>query len=103
MLSSLLEGLGSQAWSAITFQAFILIADIYVLLKQGANAFIIASATLILSLFTLQVVSSRFLILYPFNNFAHRPTPRMDTYILKVFIYGVPRGKSSRGVSGADA
>ncbi|MDB4444652.1 hypothetical protein N9174_04875 [bacterium] len=86
MLSSIFEKLTTQAWSAITLQTSILAVNMYAMIKGDANGYTITSSALILSLFSLQVVSTRFLILYPFNGFSHRPTPKIDTYILKSFM-----------------
>lgn len=86
MMQSIIEKLTNQAWSAITLQTSILAVNLYSMVKGEANGYTITSSVLILSLFSLQVVSSRFLILYPFNGFSHCPTPKIDTYILKTFI-----------------
>ena len=75
-----------QSWSAITLQGLILYANV-VLFRQGrGSSFILTSSALILSLFSLQVVSRRFTLLYPINTFMNRITVKADTCILRCFI-----------------
>lgn len=87
MLSKLIEKTDIQSWSAITLQVAILAINGTLYFKGGVeNSFIILSSVLILSLFSLQVVSRRFLMFYPYQGALKQPTPRIDTTILRCFI-----------------
>ena len=57
MLSSIIEKLSTQAWSAVTLQTSLLAGNIYVMAKYQANEYTIFSSVLVLTLFSLQVVS----------------------------------------------
>ena len=103
MLSKLIEKTDIQSWSAITLQVAILAINGILYFKGGVeNSFIILSSVIILSLFSLQVVSRRFLMLYPYQGALKQPTPRIDTTILRCFIIfslffmllGILRGRS---------
>ncbi|MFP4641911.1 MAG: hypothetical protein ACLFPU_07015 [Dehalococcoidia bacterium] len=81
-----IKGFSGQAWSAITLQVAILTASVYLIAQGEVNSFLVTSAVLVVSLFSLQVTSRRFLIFYPINQFYGIPTPRLDTAILKSFL-----------------
>jgi hypothetical protein len=85
MLFKIFEEL-TKYWSAVTLQIFILAGDLYLFNKGYTNIFIFTSATLILTLFCLQFVSRRFLLMYPFQGFAHRRTDFADTKLLGTFM-----------------
>jgi len=86
MLSKLLEKADLQSWSTITLQTAIITLDALLYTKVNQNSFLILSGTLILSLFSLQVVSRRFLMLYPIQQYMNRPSQKIDTSILRCFL-----------------
>ncbi len=75
-------------WPAVALQGIILsnITLIGISRNESFNVFLLISAIIILSLFILQSVSRRFLLLYPYNQFMNVETPSIDTYILKIFL-----------------
>lgn len=86
MISKIIEKADIQSWSAVTLQTAILTADATLYFKGIENSFVILSSVIILSLFSLQVVSRRFLMFYPYQGALKQPTPRIDTTILRCFI-----------------
>jgi hypothetical protein len=82
------NGMGNwnQKWEAITIESALLAGCAYFFIDGKNNSFFSASALLVLSLLSLQMVSGRFLILYPWNAFQRVPTQATDTVILKVFL-----------------
>jgi len=86
MLTKLIEKADLQNWSAITLQTVILSSNILLYSKGYRSSFIILSGVLILSLFCLQIVSRRFLMFYPLQQYMHVPSQKIDTSILKCFI-----------------
>jgi len=86
MLSKLIEKAHIQNWSTITLQTVILTSDILIYSKGNKNSFIILSGIIILSLFSLQVVSRRFLMFYPFQQYMSTPSQKIDTAILRLFL-----------------
>jgi hypothetical protein len=85
-ISEILEKIEFQKWSAITIQILILYCNATLFFNGKANGYIFASATFIFSLFLLQVVSRRFLLLYPRQQFFKRITVQADTYIISIFM-----------------
>lgn len=90
MISELLKKTDIQSWSAITLQVAVLVANITLFFKGYQNSYVILSSTLILTLFCLQVISRRFLMLYPIQGFLNYPTAKIDTTILRcMIIFGI--------------
>lgn len=87
-MSKFFLDLSNQEWYARTFQVTILAADIYFFLNGKANVFFGLSAIIIISLFSLQVVSRRFQWLFPIRKVSdfNVKTPALDTYILRIFL-----------------
>lgn len=78
----------SIKWPAIAFQSIFLALDISFLLHGSYNKYIVASLTLIVFLFIVQIFSKnpRFLYLFPVNqtDTVVIATPSIDTWILKI-------------------
>lgn len=73
MFSELVKSL-DQSWSVISFQILLLVADGYFFSEGFSNLFILGSAFTIFTIFNLQVISRRFLMIYPINGFMNRET-----------------------------
>ena len=65
-------------------QSIILIIDILLFIKGKANIYVVFSALLIFSIFVLQLVRRRFLLLFPFNSTAGCESSHIDTYYLRL-------------------
>lgn len=65
-------------------QAIILIIDVLLFTKGKANIYIIYSALIIFSIFVLQLVRRRFLLLFPSNSTAGCDSSHIDTYYLRI-------------------
>lgn len=66
-------------------QIVLLVINAYFLIN-GPNYFILLSSIILLSIFVLQSVRRRFLLLFPKNGFAYRNTSSLDTFYLKLII-----------------
>jgi hypothetical protein len=77
-----------KKWPAIAFQGIFLALDTSFLLHGSYNKYIVASLTLIIFLFTVQIFSNnpRFMYLFPVNLIINKPTPSIDTWILKIIL-----------------
>jgi len=64
-------------------QSIILIIDVLLFTKGKANIYVVYSALLIFSIFVLQLVRRRFLLLFPFNSTAGCESSHIDTYYLR--------------------
>jgi len=85
MFSELVKSL-DQRWSVISLQMLILLAGAYFYTEGFANLFVLGSAVMIFTLFNLQVVSRRFLLIYPMHGFLNRKTTSWDTHVLHVLL-----------------
>jgi len=81
-----LGGTASERWFSVTIQVTLLAINTSFLLNKMGNSFILVSFFILICIFALQAVSSRFLILWPVNGFMQRPTPNIDTWILYLMI-----------------
>ena len=83
-----MEILKETKWPSVALQGIILsnISLIGVVGNRPFSLFLLFSAIIILSLFILQSISRRFLILFPYNQFMNVETPSIDTYILRVLL-----------------
>jgi hypothetical protein len=86
MLSKTTEKAAIQPCFTIVLQAVVLFIDTLLFAHGVDNGFIIISGALVLSLFGLQVVSRRFLFLFPFQSYLGQPIPKIDTTILRFFL-----------------
>ena len=86
MITELIKKADIQSWSAISLQTAILSLDGIQYFKGVKNSFIILSGVLILCLLCLQVVSRRFLMLYPVQQYMKRPSQKIDTTLLRCFL-----------------
>jgi hypothetical protein len=84
---SFLKDLASQKWSAITVEGVLLAANVYYLSSPSPSLWFALSALFVLSLISLQTVSRRFLLFYPVHPVFRLPTPRLDTYLLRLAIW----------------
>ena len=85
-MSDFLRDIAGEKWSAIALQVAILAANAHFLLSDTTNCFLALSAVLVISLFSLQVVSRRFLLLYPVRLDFKVSVPAGDTHILRIFL-----------------
>lgn len=78
---------GVEKWFSITIQLTILAINTSLLLGGNiVNSYIFLSFPLVISIFCLQVVSRRFLFLFPINLFTRQRTVAADTYTLVTLI-----------------
>jgi len=75
-------------WPAIAIQGIILSNIILIGVSRviSFNVFLLISAVIILSLFILQSISRRFLLLFPYNQIMNVEIQSIDTHILRVFL-----------------
>lgn len=74
---------GTQ-WPSFIIQGIILGTDIYLISNAGlTNMWIFLSVLCILSIFSLQATTSRFVFLFPVNKGTNIPTTYRDTHILR--------------------
>lgn len=64
-------------------QIIILIIDAYLVLNTKSNGYVLLSLVLIFSIFVLQTVRRRFLLLYPKQQWAGYESAEIDTYYLR--------------------
>ena len=80
-------GQSGSKWPSIVIQGIALSVNVSFLLKGQSNTYFYASIVLILSLYVLQAIHRRFLMLYPVNIPLKRPSPHVDTFISRGFIW----------------
>jgi len=73
-------------WSALTIQGIIISINAILFFKDILNNYLLISSIVILSLFMLQAINHRFLLLNPVNMFMKKFVPSGDTYLLKFLI-----------------
>jgi len=74
---------------ALPMQVLLLVVDGYLFVTNKTSSFLFISTVLTVSIFVLQVVRGRFLLLHPRNSWAAgRGTSEWDTYYLRFIIIG---------------
>ena len=75
----MMEYLMDKKSPAVTVQGVLLASSILYLQQGESNLLVFLTVVILLSLFFLQVINHRFFYYFPYNQFAEKETPDIDT------------------------